>query len=85
MGTITIKYKNKKQLSTLKKVLTALDFEFEENGKFPPYENPSPNEDEWWDVPENFYGVLKAIEEAKISNKIRLTEELKQELFGGID
>lgn len=83
MGTITVKYKTKKQLSTLKKVLEALEFDFEEN--FPPYKNPSPSGDTWWDEPENYYAVLKAVEESKTSEKIILTEERKKELFGGLD
>lgn len=85
MGTITVKYKNKKQLATLKKILAALDFEIEENGKYPSYKNPSPSKDKWWDTPENYYGVLADIEASKTGKKILLTEERKKELFGGLD
>lgn len=83
MGTITVKYKTKKQLSTLKKVLEALEFDYEEARA--EYTNPSPSGDTWWDEPENYYAVLKAVKESKTSEKILLTEERKKKLFGGLD
>lgn len=80
MGTITVKYKTKKQLSTLKKVLEALEFDFEEPRA--EYKNPSPSGDTWWDEPENYYAVLKAVEESKTSEKTELTKEKLKDLLG---
>lgn len=77
MGTITVKYKNKKQLSTLKKVLEALEFDFEEN--FPPYKNPSPSGDTWWDEPKNMENVLQGIKDIKAGRSKEFSlEELKE-------
>ncbi len=78
MGTIKVKYRNKKQLSTLKKVLVALDFEFDEEET----KNPSPSGDDWFDNPKNIKLIDKGIEDLKAGRKTVLTKEMQKELLG---
>ncbi len=77
MGTLYVKYRTKKQLSTLKKLLSALDFEIEESDK-----NPSPSKDKWFENPKNLE-MIKIGEQQLREGKGRiLTKELRKELFG---
>lgn len=78
MGTIKVKYANKKQLSTLKKVLSALDFEFSEEE----FKNPSPSGDKWFENPKNLEMIDKGISDLKSGKKTVLTRELQKELLG---
>lgn len=77
MGTIKVKYRTRKQLSTLKKVLEALDFEIEEE-----FQNPSPSGDKWFENPENLKLIDKGISDLKEGRKTILTKELQKELLG---
>jgi len=78
MGTIKVKYRNKKQLSTLKKVLSALDFEFSEDE----IKNPSPSGDKWFENPKNLELIKIGEQQFSEGKGIVLTEELQKELFG---
>lgn len=78
MGTIKVKYANKKQLSTLKKVLSALDFEFSEEE----FKNPSPSGDKWFENPKNLEMIDRGISDLKSGRKTVLTKELQKELLG---
>lgn len=78
MGTIKVKYANKKQLSTLKKVLSALDFEFSEEE----FKNPSPSGDKWFENPKNLEMIRIGEQQLREGKGKILTTELKKELFG---
>ncbi|SIT96445.1 hypothetical protein SAMN05660493_01125 [Epilithonimonas bovis DSM 19482] len=78
MGTIKVKYTSKKQLSTLKKVLSALDFEFSEEE----FKNPSPSGDKWFENPKNLEMIDIGISDLKSGKKTVLTKELQKELLG---
>lgn len=78
MGTIQVKYTSKKQLSTLKKVLSALDFEFSEEE----FKNPSPSGDKWFENPKNRDLIKTGERELREGKGKILTKELRQELFG---
>lgn len=77
MGTITVKYKSKKQLSTLRKILSALDFEIEEK-----FENPSPSGDKWFENPKNIEMIDRGMEDLRNGRKKILTPEVQKELLG---
>lgn len=78
MGTIKVKYANKKQLSTLKKVLSALDFEFSEEE----FKNPSPSGDKWFENPKNLEMIRIGEQQLREGKGSILTKELQKELFG---
>lgn len=78
MGTIKVTYANKKQLSTLKKVLSALDFEFSEEE----FKNPSPSGDKWFENPKNLEMIKIGEQQLREGKGKILTKELKKELFG---
>lgn len=78
MGTIKVKYANKKQLSTLKKVLSALDFEFSEEK----FKNPSPSGDKWFENPKNLEMIDRGISDLNSGKTTILTKELQKELLG---
>ncbi len=78
MGTIKVKYANKKQLSTLKKVLSALDFEFSEDE----FKNPSPSGDKWFENPKNLELIKIGEKQLREGKGRTLTQDLKKELFG---
>lgn len=76
MGTIKVGYRTKKELSTLKKVLLALDFEIEEE-----FQNPSPSGDKWFENPKNLE-LIKIGEKQLREGKGRiLTKEEQDKLF----
>ena len=77
MGTLTVKYKSKKQLYTLKKILSALEFEVVEKT-----ENPSPSGDKWFENPKNRELIKTGERELREGKGKILTKELRQELFG---
>lgn len=76
MGTITVKYRSKKQLSTLKKVLSALDFEIEEK-----FENPSPSGDKWFENSKNLEMIERGLEDSRNGRKRILTIEEQKQLL----
>lgn len=78
MGTIKVKYANKKQLSTLKKVLSALDFEFSEEE----FKNPSPSGDKWFENPKNLEMIKIGEQQLREGKGKLLTKDFKKELFG---
>jgi len=78
MGIIKVKYRNKKQLSTLKKVLSALDFEFSEDE----LKNPSPSGDKWFENPKNLELIKTGEKQLREGKGKILTQDLKKELFG---
>lgn len=77
MKTLKVKYKNQRQLSTLKKVLSALDFEIEEE-----FKNPSPSGDKWFENPKNLEMIDIGEKQLREGKGIILTKKLKKELFG---
>lgn len=77
MKTLKVKYRTQKQLATLKKVLSALDFEIEEESR-----NPSPSGDQWFENPKNIEILDKGISDLKSGKKTILTKELQKELLG---
>ena len=78
MGTIKVKYANKKQLSTLKKVLAALDFEFSEEE----FKNPSPSGDKWFENPKNLEMIKTEEQQLREGKGQILTKQLQKELLG---
>lgn len=78
MGTIKVKYANKKQLSTLKKVLSALDFEFSEEE----FKNPSPSGDKWFENPKNLEMIKTGEKQLREGKGKLLNKEFRKELFG---
>ena len=78
MGTIKVKYANKKQLSTLKKVLVALDFEFSEEE----FKNPSPSGDKWFENPKNLELIKTGERQLREGKGKILTKQLQKELLG---
>ena len=79
MGTITVKYKSKKQLSILKKVLSALEFEVIEKT-----ENPSPGGDKWFENPKNLEMIKAGETQLRSGRGKSFTSELKKN-FSGYD
>ncbi|UOE39727.1 hypothetical protein MTP09_07275 [Chryseobacterium suipulveris] len=77
MRTIKVRYRTRKQLSTPKKVLEALDFEIEED-----FQIPSPSGDKWFENPENLKLIDKGISDLKEGRKTIFTKELQKELLG---
>ena len=77
MKTIKVKYRTQKQLSTLKKVLSALDFEIEEE-----FKNPSPSGDKWFENPKNLEMIKVGEKQLREGKGTILTKELQKELFG---
>ena len=78
MGTIKVKYRNKKQLSTLKKILSALDFEFSDDD----FKNPSPSGDQWFESQKNMELIKIGEQQLREGKGKLLTKDLRKELFG---
>lgn len=76
MKTLKVKYRTQKQLATLKKVLSALDFEIEEESK-----NPSPSGDQWFENPKNIEIIELGEKQLREGKGTILTKELRKELF----
>lgn len=76
MKTLKVKYRTQKQLSTLKKVLSALDFEIEEE-----FKNPSPSSDQWFENPKNIEIIELGEKQLREGKGTILTKELRKELF----
>ncbi len=78
MKTLKVKYRSKKELSTLKKVLSALDFEVIDDE----FKNPSPSGDKWFENPENLELIKIGEKQLREGKGILLTKELQKELLG---
>lgn len=80
--TFNINAKNQKEISTIKKILKALDIDFTSSDS--DFKNPSPSNDTWFQNDENLKKVEQIIEQHK-SGKLKskhLSKEQQKELLG---
>ena len=80
METLIVEPKNRKQLIAIKSFLKALNVSFRKDDDSSI--NPSASGDKWFLDPENLSIVEKGMQDSKKGKTVRLTGDLKKELFG---
>lgn len=80
--TFNINAKSQKEISTIKKILEALDVDFTSSDSH--FKNPSPSNDKWFENTENLKKVEEIIKEHKSGNlkSKSLSKEQQKELLG---